>query len=183
VRKTSGTGAVQSSRVGNGNITVTNIPSQNSAEGYFLTAKVTSANGGENIPTTIQTFSVFRGEPSGSEVGDGGIGSHGLLIKNGAGDTVLDVSDRSVIFVGKVTDSLSSSQLTKSHTLSKFANSAIDLSPLTIPVVGNVAQRQKILRPTFSGDTFTVTRSSTSTIYGSPESVSYSYLLVYDPSV
>jgi len=183
VKENSSTGTVVGSRTGNGIITVTSLPSDNSAKGYFLTGKVTTANGGNNTPTLIQTFSVFKGEATGSEVGDGGSGTYGLLIKNDSGDTVLDISDRSVIFIETVTDSLSSAQLTKSHTLSRAATSAVDLAPLTVPVVGNVAQRQKILRPTFSGNTFTVTRASTSAIGGSAESVSYSYLLIYDPTV
>ena len=180
VRLTSSTGTVIASRTGNGTLTVSNIPNAGSSRDYFVTGKVTTANGGTNTSSFILNYSVIH-EDVGATVGDGGTSNFGIQVFDAAGNTVLDVSDRVIVFSDFVTGSLTSSELTKNITLAKAGTAVIDMTPVTVPVSNNAAQRHKILHTSVSGTTLTISRTSTSSGSGSAQSASFNYLVVFDP--
>lgn len=179
VRTNSSSGTVVGNRDGNGSITVSDIPSAGSSRTYYVTGKVTTANGGENVQELILTYSVIH--ESGSSSGDGGTSDYGIRVFNAAEEIVLDVSDRVIVFSDYVTGSLTSSQLTKNVTLSRVGTAVIDMDPVTVPVSSNAAQRHKILHTSISGTTLTISRTSTNSGGGSAQSATYKYLIVYDP--
>jgi len=58
VRSTSYSGTVEGSRTGNGTITVSDAPADNSTKTYYVTGRRPTASGGDNLTDNIQTFNV-----------------------------------------------------------------------------------------------------------------------------
>lgn len=179
VRTGSASGTIVGTRDGNGAITVSNIPSAGSYRDYYVTGKVTTANGGENVQELILSYTVVH--ESGTTSGDGGTSDYGLQVFNAAGQTVLDVTDRVIVFSDYVTGTLTTSETTKNVTLSRLGTAVIDMLPITDPIVNEVAQRHKILHTTISGTTLTIQRTSTNSGGGSAQTADYKFLVVYDP--
>ena len=117
-------------RTGNGAITVSSIPSAGTSATYYITGRVTTANNGSNAAALADTYIVLHeAAASGGSTGGGGTGTYGLRVLDAAGNTTLDVSDRVVTFRERVTGSLSSSQTTKTVTLSGVGTAVINLDP------------------------------------------------------
>jgi|TARA_R110000823_G_C15907497_1_gene497444 hypothetical protein len=167
----------------NGSLTVSNMPSSGASRTYYVTGRRSVANGGSNTVSLILSYMVTHESP-GSSIGDGGTGSYGMQVFAANGDTVLDVSDRVVIFSDHVTGTLTTSELTKNVTLDRAGTCVIDMSPLTVVIINGRAQRQDILHTSLSGTTLTITRTS---VYPGgdssqpAETTNYNFLVVYDP--
>jgi hypothetical protein len=181
VRTVSASGTVYGTRTGNGAITVSSIPSAGTSATYYITGRVTTANGGDNSPVLADTYIVVHEAAAGSGTGDGGTGTYGLRVYDASGNITLDVSDRVVTFRERVTGSLSSSQTTKNVTLSGAGTAVINLDPITVIFVSNIPQRQKILYFTVSGTTLTITRTAVNATGSAAAAQSYDLLVVYDP--
>jgi len=170
----------------NGVLTVNNIPPAGSSRTYYVTGRRSLANGGSDTVSLILSYTVTHESP-GSSVGDGGTSSYGLQVFDANGDTVLDVSDRVVVFSDYVTGSLSSTELTKTVTLAKQGTVVIDMEPATVVISNGLAQRQDILHTTISGNTLTIERVSTTPGFyygpndGAGQSTTYKFLVLYDP--
>jgi hypothetical protein len=186
VRTTSSSGTVvatANASTPNGSLTVNDIPSSGNSTVYYVTGRRSVANGGNNDVSLILTYTVTHDIPS-SSVGDGGTGTYGMQVFDANAKTVLDISDRVVIFSDHVTGTLTSSQLTTTETLSRAATCVIDMDPVTVPIIGGIAQRQDILHTSISGTTLTIARTS---VYPGgdssqpAESTTYNFLVVYDP--
>jgi hypothetical protein len=181
-RTVSASGTVVGTRTGNGAITVASIPSAGTSATYYITGRVTTANGGDNSPVLADTYIVVHeAASSGGGTGDGGTGTYGLRVYDASGNTTLDLSDRVVTFRERVTGSLSSSQTTKNVTLSGAGTAVINLDPITVIFVSNIPQRQKILYFTVSGTTLTITRTAVNATGSAAAAQSYDLLVVYDP--
>ena len=180
-RTGSASGTVYGTRTGNGAITVSSIPSAGTSATYYITGRVTTANGGSNSPVLADTYIVVHEAAAGSGTGDGGTGTYGLRVFDASGNTTLDLSDRVVTFRERVTGSLSSSQTTKTVTLSGVGTAVINLDPITVIYVGNIPQRQKILYFTISGTSLTIQRTAVNAAGSSAATQSYDLLVVYDP--
>ena len=180
IRTTSYTGTVVATRNGSGALTVSNIPAAGASRDYYVTGRVTAANGGANTASSILSYSVTHESP-GSTVGGGGTGTYGMQVFNAAGETVLDVTDRVVIFADYVTGTLTTSEMSKNITLARAGTAVIDMDPITVPIVSGVAQRHLILHTTVSGTALTIQRTSTSSGSGSASTAPYKFLIVYDP--
>ena len=181
VRTTSASGTVVGTRTGNGAITVSSIPSAGTSATYYITGRVTTANGGDNVAVLADTYIVLHEAASGGATGDGGTGTYGIQVYDTAGNLTLDVSDRVVTFRERVTGSLSASETTKTVTLSGVGTAVINLDPITVIYVGNIPQRQKILYFTISGTSLTITRTAVNAAGSSAAAQSYDLLVVYDP--
>ena len=181
VRTGSASGTVYGTRTGNGAITVSSIPSAGTSATYYITGRVTTANGGDNSPVLADTYIVLHEAASGGATGDGGTGTYGLRVYDASGNTTLDLSDRVVTFRERVTGSLSSSQTSKTVTLSGVGTAVINLDPITVIYVGNIPQRQKILYFTISGTSLTITRTAVNATGSAAAAQSYDLLVVYDP--
>ena len=185
VRLGSSSGTVLNSTSSDGSITVNNIPNSGYSRTYYVTGRRPVAQGGSNTATLILTFSITHESP-GSSVTDGGTGTYGLRVLDASGDTLLDLSDRVIVFSDHVTGSLTSSQLSKTVTLAKQATCVIDLDPETVLISGGLAQRQNITHTTVSGTSLTISRNSNAAgLTGqnaNGESTDYNFLAVYDPS-
>ena len=181
VRTVSASGPVYGTRTGNGAITVSSIPSAGTSATYYITGRVTTANGGSNVAALADTYIVLHEVGVGSGTGDGGTGTYGLRVYDASGNTTLDLSDRVVTFRERVTGSLSSSQTTKTVTLSGVGTAVINLDPITVIYVDNIPQRQKILYFTISGTSLTITRTAVNAAGSSAAAQSYDLLVVYDP--
>ena len=186
IRLTSSTGTViatASASSPNGSLTVGNIPSAGASRTYYVTGRRSAANGGNNVPSLILSYTVTHESP-GSSLGGGGTGGYGMQVFTASGDTVLDVTDRVVIFADHVTGSLTTSELTKNVTLDRAGTCVIDMTPITVAIIGGLAQRQDILHTSISGTTLTITRTS---VYPggdssqAAESTNYNFLVVFDP--
>ena len=170
----------------NGVLTVDNIPPAGSSRTYYVTGRRSLSNGGSDTVSLILSYTVTHESP-GSSVGDGGTSSYGLQVFDANGDTVLDVSDRVVVFSDYVTGSLSSTELTKTVTLAKQGTVVIDMEPATVVISNGLAQRQDILHTTISGNTLTIERVSTTPGFyygpndGAGQSTTYKFLVLYDP--
>jgi len=185
VHTTSSSGTVVGTTSSNGSLTVNNMPSSGYSRTYYVTGRRPSSQGGSNTSTLILSFTVTHESP-GSSVADGGTGTYGLRVLDASGDTLLDLTDRVIVFSDHVTGSLTSSQLTKTVTLAKQATCVIDLDPETVLISNGLAQRQNITHTTVSGTSLTISRNSNAaglTGYQSSggESTSYNFLAVYDP--
>jgi len=180
-RTGSASGTVVGTRTDNGAITVSSIPSAGTSATYYITGRVTTANGGDNSPVLADTYIVLHEAAAGSGTGDGGTGTYGLRVYDASGNTTLDLSDRVVTFRERVTGSLSSSQTTKNVTLSGAGTAVINLDPITVIFVSNIPQRQKILYFTVSGTTLTITRTAVNATGSAAAAQSYDLLVVYDP--
>ena len=181
-RTGSASGTVVGTRTGNGAITVASIPSAGTSATYYITGRVTTANGGNNTAVLADTYIVLHeAASSGGGTGDGGTGTYGLRVYDASGNTTLDLSDRVVTFRERVTGSLSSSQTTKNVTLSGAGTAVINLDPITVIFVSNIPQRQKILYFTVSGTTLTITRTAVNATGSAAAAQSYDLLVVYDP--
>jgi len=180
-RTGSASGTVVGTRTDNGAITVSSIPSAGTSATYYITGRVTTANGGDNSPVLADTYIVLHEGAAGSGTGDGGTGTYGLRVYDASGNTTLDLSDRVVTFRERVTGSLSSSQTTKNVTLSGAGTAVINLDPITVIFVSNIPQRQKILYFTVSGTTLTITRTAVNATGSAAAAQSYDLLVVYDP--
>ena len=132
-------------------------------------------------PVLADTYIVLHEAASGGATGDGGTGTYGLRVYDASGNTTLDLSDRVVTFRERVTGSLSSSQTTKTVTLSGVGTAVINLDPITVIYVGNIPQRQKILYFTISGTSLTITRTAVNATGSAAAAQSYDLLVVYDP--
>ena len=181
VRTVSASGTVVGTRTGNGAITVSSIPSAGTSATYYITGRVTTANGGDNVAVLADTYIVLHEAASGGATGDGGTGTYGIQVYDTAGNLTLDVSDRVVTFRERVTGSLSASETTKTVTLSGVGTAVINLDPITVIYVGNIPQRQKILYFTISGTSLTITRTAVNAAGSSAAAQSYDLLVVYDP--
>ena len=182
VRTGSASGTVVGTRTGNGAITVSSIPSAGASATYYITGRVTTTNNGSNIAYLADTYIVLHeAASSGGSTGDGGTGTYGLRVYDASGNTTLDLSDRVVTFRERVTGSLSSSQTSKTVTLSGVGTAVINLDPITVIYVGNIPQRQKILYFTISGTSLTITRTAVNAAGSSAAAQSYDLLVVYDP--
>jgi len=181
VRTVSASGTVYGTRTGNGAITVSSIPSAGTSATYYITGRVTSANGGDNSPVLADTYIVLHEAAAGSGTGDGGTGTYGLRVYDASGNTTLDLSDRVVTFRERVQGSLSASETTKTVTLSGVGTAVINLDPITVIYVGNIPQRQKILYFTISGTSLTITRTAVNATGSAAAIQSYDLLVVYDP--
>lgn len=182
VRTGSVSGTVYGTRTGNGAIPVSSIPSAGTSATYYITGRVTTANGGNNTAVLADTYIVLHeAGASGGSTGGGGTGTYGLRVFDAAGNTTLDVSDRVVTFRERVTGSLSSSQTTKTVTLSGVGTAVINLTPITNIYVGNKPQRQKILYFTISGTSLTIQRTATNAPGSANAAQAYDLLVVYDP--
>ena len=186
VRVTGSTGTVvatANASTPNGSLTVSNMPSSGASRTYYVTGRRSVANGGSNTVSLILSYMVTHESP-GSSIGDGGTGSYGMQVFAANGDTVLDVSDRVVIFADHVTGTLTTSELTKNVTLDRAGTCVIDMSPLTVVIIDGRAQRQDILHTSLSGTTLTITRTS---VYPGgdssqpAETTNYNFLVIYDP--
>ena len=181
-RTGSASGTVVGTRTGNGAITVSSIPSAGTSATYYITGRVTTANGGNNTAVLADTYIVLHeAASSGGGTGDGGTGTYGLRVYDASGNTTLDLSDRVVTFRERVTGSLSSSQTSKTVTLSGVGTAVINLTPITVIYVGNIPQRQKILYFTISGTSLTIQRTAVNAAGSSAATQSYDLLVVYDP--
>ena len=181
-RTGSASGTVVGTRTGNGAITVASIPSAGTSATYYITGRVTTANGGNNTAVLADTYIVLHeAASSGGGTGDGGTGTYGLRVYDASGNTTLDLSDRVVTFRERVQGSLSSSQTTKNVTLSGAGTAVINLDPITVIFVSNIPQRQKILYFTVSGTTLTITRTAVNATGSAAAAQSYDLLVVYDP--
>ena len=180
-RTGSASGTVVGTRTGNGAITVASIPSAGTSATYYITGRVTTANGGNNTAVLADTYIVVHEAAAGSGTGDGGTGTYGLRVYDASGNTTLDLSDRVVTFRERVTGSLSASETTKTVTLSGVGTAVINLDPITVIFVGNIPQRQKILYFTISGTSLTITRTAVNAAGSSAAIQSYDLLVVYDP--
>ena len=182
VRTGSVSGTVYGTRTGNGAITVSSIPSAGTSATYYITGRVTTANNGSNAAALADTYIVLHeAAASGGSTGGGGTGTYGLRVLDAAGNTTLDVSDRVVTFRERVTGSLSSSQTTKTVTLSGVGTAVINLTPITNIYVGNKPQSQKILYFTISGTSLTIQRTTTNAPGSANAAQAYDLLVVYDP--
>jgi len=181
VRTVSASGTVVGTRTSNGDITVASIPSAGTSATYYITGRVTTGNSGSNVAVLADTYIVLHEGAAGSGTGGGGTGTYGLQVFDASGNTTLDVSDRVVTFRERVTGSLSSSQTTKTVTLSGVGTAVINLTPITVIYVGNIPQRQKILYFTISGTSLTITRTAVNAAGSSAAAQSYDLLVVYDP--
>ena len=182
VRTVSASGTVYGTRTGNGDITVSSIPSAGTSATYYVTGRVTTANEGNNTAVQADTYIVLHeAASSGGGTGGGGTGAYGLRVYDASGNTTLDVSDRVVTFRERVTGSLSSSQMSKTVTLSGVGTAVINLDPITVIYVGNIPQRQKILYFTISGTSLTITRTAVNAAGSAAAAQSYDLLVVYDP--
>ena len=180
IRTSSYTGSVVGTRSGNGALTVSNIPSAGNSRDYYVTGRVTAANGGSNSASSILSYSVTHQSP-GATTGDGGTGTYGIQVLASNGDIVLDVSDRVVVFADYVSGTLSTSETSKNVTLARAGTAVIDMEPITTPIISGVAQRHKILHTSVSGTTLTIQRTSTSSGGGSAQTAPYKFLVVFDP--
>ena len=182
VRTVSASGTVYGTRTGNGDITVSSIPSAGTSATYYVTGRVTTANEGNNTAVQADTYIVLHeAASSGGGTGGGGTGAYGLRVYDASGNTTLDVSDRVVTFRERVTGSLSSSQTSKTVTLSGVGTAVINLTPITVIYVGNIPQRQKILYFTISGTSLTIQRTSVNAAGSAAAAQTYDLLVVYDP--
>ena len=181
VKTGSASGTVVGTRTGNGAITVASIPSAGTSATYYITGRVTTANGGNNTASLADTYIVVHEAAAGSGTGDGGTGTYGLRVYDASGNTTLDLSDRVVTFRERVQGSLSASETTKTVTLSGVGTAVINLTPITVIFVGNIPQRQKILYFTISGTSLTITRTAVNAAGSSAATQSYDLLVVYDP--
>ena len=182
VRTGSASGTVVGTGTGNGAITVSSIPSAGTSATYYITGRVTTANGGNNTAVLADTYIVLHeAASSGGGTGDGGTGTYGLRVYDASGNTTLDLSDRVVTFRERVQGSLSSSQTSKTVTLSGVGTAVINLTPITVIYVGNKPQRQKILYFTISGTSLTIQRTAVNAAGSSAAAQSYDLLVVYDP--
>ena len=181
VRTGSASGTVYGTRSGNGAITVSNIPSAGASATYYVTGKVTAANGGNNTAALADTYIVVHEAAAGSASGNGGTGTFGLRAFDASGNITLDLTDRVVTFRQRVTGSLSASQITKTITLSSAGTCVINLTPLTVIFVNNIPQRQKILYATISGTALTIKRTATNAAGSANAAQAYDYLVVNDP--
>jgi hypothetical protein len=182
VRTVSASGTVVGTRTGNGAITVASIPSAGTSATYYITGRVTTANGGNNTAVLADTYIVLHeAASSGGGTGDGGTGTYGLRVYDASGNTTLDLSDRVVTFRERVQGSLSASETTKTVTLSGVGTAVINLTPITVIYVGNIPQRQKILYFTISGTSLTIQRTAVNAAGSSAATQSYDLLVVYDP--
>ena len=181
-RTGSASGTVVGTRTGNGAVTVASIPSAGTSATYYITGRVTTANGGNNTAVLADTYIVLHeAASSGGGTGDGGTGTYGLRVYDASGNTTLDLSDRVVTFRERVQGSLSSSQTSKTVTLSGVGTAVINLTPITVIYVGNKPQRQKILYFTISGTSLTIQRTAVNAAGSSAAAQSYDLLVVYDP--
>lgn len=181
-RTGSASGTVVGTRTGNGAITVASIPSAGTSATYYITGRVTTANGGNNTAVLADTYIVLHeAASSGGGTGDGGTGTYGLRVYDASGNTTLDLSDRVVTFRERVQGSLSASETTKTVTLSGVGTAVINLTPITVIFVGNIPQRQKILYFTISGTSLTIKRTAVNAAGSSAATQSYDLLVVYDP--
>ena len=182
VRTVSASGTVVGTGTGNGDITVSSIPSAGTSATYYVTGRVTTANEGNNTAVQADTYIVLHeAASSGGGTGGGGTGAYGLRVYDASGNTTLDVSDRVVTFRERVTGSLSSSQMSKTVTLSGVGTAVINLDPITVIYVGNIPQRQKILYFTISGTSLTITRTAVNATGSAAAEQTYDLLVVYDP--
>ena len=182
VRTVSASGTVYGTRTGNGDIPVSSIPSAGTSATYYVTGRVTTANEGNNTAVQADTYIVLHeAASSGGGTGGGGTGAYGLRVYDASGNTTLDVSDRVVTFRERVTGSLSSSQMSKTVTLSGVGTAVINLDPITVIYVGNIPQRQKILYFTISGTSLTITRTAVNATGSAAAEQTYDLLVVYDP--
>ena len=181
VRTGSGNGTVYGTRDGNGAITVSNIPSAGASATYYITGKVTAANGGSNTQSLADTYIVVHEAAAGSGSGNGGTGTFGLRAFDASGNITLDLTDRVVTFRQRVTGSLSASETSKTITLSSAGTCVINLTPLTVIYVNNIPQRQKILYTTISGTALTIKRTATNATGSANAAQAYDFLVVNDP--
>tara|TARA_R110000822_G_scaffold298893_1_gene421767 strand:- start:754 stop:5898 length:5145 start_codon:yes stop_codon:yes gene_type:complete len=181
IRTSGSTGTVVGTRTGNGTIPVSTVPSAGNLTNYYVTGRVTTSNGGSNVQSLINSFGVNKTGTS-STGGDGGTGTYGLKVLDASGNVLLDVSDRTVIFVSQVTGSLSSSETSKTISLPSAATVAINMTPETNVISNLVAQRQKILYTTILGTNLYIQRTSVRAQTGdSAEAVNYNFLCLFDP--
>lgn len=180
-RTGSASGTVVGTGTGNGAITVSSIPNAGTSATYYITGRVTTANGGNNTAVLADTYIVLHeAASSGGGTGGGGTGTYGLRVYDASGNITLDLSDRVVTFRERVQGSLSSSQTSKTVTLSGVGTAVINLTPITVIYVGNIPQRQKILYFTISGTSLTIKRTAVNAAGSSAAAQSYDLLVVYD---
>ena len=93
VRETSNSGTVLASRTGDGNITVNDIPANNSIKTYYVTAYRTTASGGggSGVVSAVQTFTVTVGAVTSSGGAGTAIGTsnYGVSVFGPDGTTVV----------------------------------------------------------------------------------------------
>lgn len=93
VRETSNSGTVLASRTGDGNITVNDIPANNSIKTYYVTAYRTTASGGggSGVVSAVQTFTVTVGAVTSSGGAGTAVGTsnYGVSVFGPDGTTVV----------------------------------------------------------------------------------------------
>ena len=184
------TGTVHASQTGNGDITVSDMPSAGSSKLYMITGRVTAANGGDNTPFLAETFEVFQQTSGGTTTGGGGSGTYGIQVRNASNEIILDVTDRVVILRQRVTGSIPAADLTKNITLSGTGTCALNLAlPTALQSVVNgltYSNTHLIVWATLSGTTLTINRKFTNATNVSGSSLAnaaapYDFLVLFDP--
>ena len=184
------TGTVHASQTGNGDITVSDMPSAGSSKLYMITGRVTAANGGDNTPFLAETFEVFQQTSGGTSTGGGGSGTYGIRVRNASNEIILDVTDRVVILRQRVTGSIPAADLTKNITLSGTGTCALNLAlPTALQSVVNgltYSNTHLIVWATISGTTLTINRKFTNATNVSGSSLAnaaapYDFLVIFDP--
>ena len=184
------TGTVHASQTGNGDITVSDMPSAGSSKLYMITGRVTAANGGDNTPSLAETFEVFQQTSGGTTTGGGGSGTYGIQVRNASNEIILDVTDRVVILRQRVTGSIPAADLTKNITLSGTGTCALNLAlPTALQSVVNgltYSNTHLIVWATISGTTLTINRKFTNATNVSGSSLAnaaapYDFLVIFDP--
>ena len=184
------TGTVHNSRTGNGNITVSAMPSAGASRSYMVTGRLPVANNGDNTPSLAETFEVYLEGAAGTSTGGGGSGTYGIRVRNASNEIILDLTDRVVVFRQRVTGSIPAADLTKTVTLSGTGTSALNLSlPTDLQTtVNNVtySNTHLIVWATLSGTTLTLHRKATNATNVSGNNLAnaaapYDFLVLYDP--